>query len=584
MNNKIKIKKYIQDYKFNSLFFKNLILIFLLMIVPLMGAGFLAYFAYSNMQKNEIYAYSKDITKNNYDDLQNILKSSQTELIYIGVNSNVELYMYEANDIKQFNRRITSIQDLIRLPVVSKDYIEDIYIYSFANDQVITMDSFENYETFAQKDGLDSYLNSNQKDTYLMPTQNNKSGYTRTFLTIFQPIRYGKNTYGIACMDLNIDELDSLFTLPENSSLYLVDGNQILYSNHPGYIGTPRDTIPDIQSLNRDSTIIQDNYVLSSVTASESSLEMITSLNRNNYQNQLAFVRNFMILFLVLMLLLMVLLTISISIRIFHPIDEIIRELRKNQPVLMGEGALFQEQDELGYILHSIQQSANLKKDVDQELMERVKLLKKAQAIALQSQINPHFLNNTLDTINWISIGLLGGKNQISEMTAALSKMLRMTLENTDSIIPLSTEIEHCNCYLDIQNIRYEGKYEIKWCIPEELYRYKTIRIILQPVVENAIYHGVKYLSANGLITISGKAEYGIVELTVEDNGLGMNAQELADLTERMNTESIKESRHIGLANVNQRLRLYFGEEYGIFIESQEGQGTRVFIRFPQIL
>ena len=169
-------------------------------------------------------------------------------------------------------------------------------------------------------------------------------------------------------------------------------------------------------------------------------------------------------------------------------------------------------------------------------------------------------------------------------MTAALSKMLRMTLENTDSIIPLSKEIEHCNCYLDIQKFRYEGKFEIKWCIPEDLYQYKTIRIVLQPVVENAIYHGVKYLSANGLITISGKAEYGVVELTVEDNGLGMNAQELADLTERMNTESIKESRHIGLANVNQRLRLYFGEEYGIFIESQEGQGTCVFIRFPQIL
>ena len=584
MNNKIKIKKYIQDYKFNSLFFKNLMRIFLLMIVPLTGAGFLAHFAYSNMLQNEIYTYSKDITDNIYDDLQNVLKSSQIELIYIGFNSNVELYMYETEDIKQLNRRISSIHDLIRLPVISKDYIENICIYSFRNNKVITADTLEDYETFSQRNALDAYLNTSQEDNYLMLTKDDKHGYPHQYLTIFQPIRYGKNTYGIAYMNLNIDELEDLFTLPQNSSLYLTYGKQILYSNHSGAIGASRDTIANIQSLNDVSTIIQGDYVLSSVTSPESSLEIITNLNLDSYQDQLSFICNFMILFLVLLLLLMVLLTISISIRIFHPIDEIIRELRKNQPVLIGEGALFKEQDELGYILHSIQQSANLKKDVDQELMDRVKLLKKAQAIAWQSQINPHFINNTLDTINWISIGLLGGKNQISEMTTALSKMLRMTLENTDSIIPLSKEIEHCNCYLDIQNFRYEGKFEIKWCIPEDLYQYKTIRIVLQPVVENAIYHGVKYLSANGLITISGKAEYGVVELTVEDNGLGMNAQELADLTERMNTESIKESRHIGLANVNQRLRLYFGEEYGIFIESQEGQGTCVFIRFPQIL
>ena len=583
MKNLSKIKNYISNYKFNSLFFQNMKLIFLLMIVPLMGAGFLAYFSYANMQKNNIYSYGNTVTTDAYDTLQDVLTSAQTELVYIGFNSNVELYMYDTEEIRQFNYRIASIQDLMRLPVLSKDYIDNIYIYSYNNKKILSPSTFEDYSNSLEKSRLDLYLNSGNTSPALMLTNNSTAGNGKKQLTLFQPVRYGNHVSGISWMNLNLEELNAVFDFPAGDLLLFTNKDQILWSNHPEWIGTSKSDIPGIEALKDQNSVIQNNQILTSVKSEQPSLEVITSMSLNGYTDQLGTIRIFMILFLLLLLVCMLILAIYISIRLFHPIDEIIKEIQKNQSILMGENALFQEQNELAYILHSIQKTVTVKKDIDQELVDRVRLLKKAQAIALQSQINPHFLNNTLDTINWISIGLLGGKNQISEMTTALSRMLRMTLENTDSIVPLSLEIEHCNYYLQIQNIRYEGKYEIKWTIPEDLYSYKTIRIILQPVVENAIYHGVKYLSGNGLITVSGKARDGIVELVVGDNGLGMNPSELSELRQHLAAESIRESKHIGLANVNQRLRLYFGDEYGIFIESQEGVGTQVFIRFPQI-
>lgn len=209
--------------------------------------------------------------------------------------------------------------------------------------------------------------------------------------------------------------------------------------------------------------------------------------------------------------------------------------------------------------------------------------MKKAQAVALQSQINPHFLNNILETINWTAIELLGGRNEISAMAGSLSRMLRMTLENSDTVVSVRTEIQHCRYYLDIQKRRYEDKFDVVWEIPDEMLECRMIRIVLQPLVENAIYHGIKPMTNKGMIIIKGRMKQGQIFLSVADNGLGMKKQELDNLRKSMESAVIKESRHIGLTNVNQRIRLYYGDEYGLTMESTEGIGTTITVRIPQI-
>lgn len=585
MKTKSRIRQYLKNYKFNSLFFRNLLLLQLLIIVPLTGAVALGYYAYSNMQKHEIKAYSERLTDNYYTQWERILKEAMTELNYIGFSSDVELYMYDTEEIRQLNYRIQSIQELIKMPVLTRDYVDSVYVHSFQSQKVISLEGMSNFDTFRDRPCLEQYENQRGDSVRnLLVYDSEVKNSERTQLSIFQDVRYGSKSNGVIVMNLNLAEVAKELMVPAYIQMYLTDQDTVLFSNDTESVGKRKDEIDACVSAGENSTVINRDSAICSRQAPYRDLELIVQVGMDAYHDQLNTVLTFMTVFILIMILVTLFLAVLISVRIFRPIESIVSSIQKHKNVLIGEGELFQEKDELEYILRSIDRSALMKKDVDEELSERVRLLKKAQAVALQSQITPHFLNNTLETINWMAIGLLGGRNEISEMTGALSRMLRMALENTDTIIPLSMEIEHCMNYLKIQKKRYEDQFEVEWRIPTELYQCKTIRIILQPIVENAIYHGVKSLSSQGMITIAGKSDGDTVELTVRDNGLGMSPEELKKLQETMHSDMIRESRHIGVANVNQRLKLYFGAEYGVYLNSQEGVGTCVAIRFPKIL
>lgn len=576
-----KIKQYLANYKFNSLLFKNLLLLLLLIIVPIIGTITITYYSYKNMQRNELTAYSESITSKLFADWERILKDAATSLTYFGFNSNVELYMYDKN-VQQYNYRIQNIQELIKLPILTKEYVDSVYIYSLQSQKIISLQGTSNYDTFPDKACLDEYLHAS-KPKPIAVTESPGDTFSRSQISVYQAIQYGSHLNGLAVMNLNIDDLTEEIAVPEHVTLYLTDGETVLFSNDEEIIGQNVNAIGNYGLLLHGNTAITEKYCISSKISSTQNLEVITVLDMQGYHNQLSTIRSFMTMFLFIMILVTLILSALISVRIFQPINEIVASIHESRNILMGGQDAFQEKDELEYILQSIRKTVHIKKDIDEELAERVKLLKKAQAVALQSQINPHFMNNTLETINWMAIGLLGGKNEISEMTNALSGMLRMALESTDTIIPMRMEIEHCKNYLKIQKIRYEDKFEVEWNIPKEVYESKTIRIVLQPIVENAIYHGIKHLSNKGLITISGRLQDEIVEISVTDNGLGMTADELEQLRHKMSANIIHESRHIGVTNVNQRLKLYFGEEYGVSVDSMEGTGTTVTVRFPHV-
>lgn len=192
-----KIRKYIEDYKFNSLFFKNLLLLLLLILIPLTGTTILVYYAYDNMQKNDIRSYNEKITADAYSDMERILKEARTELTYIGFNSNVELYMYDTAEIRQLNYRLSSIEELIRLPVISRDYIRNIFIYSFKSNKVISNQGISEYDNFLQKECIDTYLNSQEELRDVLVTTGTEYGYPEKQLSVFQEVKYGSVLGGV---------------------------------------------------------------------------------------------------------------------------------------------------------------------------------------------------------------------------------------------------------------------------------------------------------------------------------------------------------------------------------------------------
>lgn len=570
-----------QDYRFNSLFFKNLRLLSLLILVPIAGAIGIGFYSYQSIQRNEIRAYNERTITSVYTDLMRILRECRTELLYIGQNSNVELYLYDSK-VQQNNYTLQSIQEVMLMPVLAKNYADLVYLYSDINERVLSQYGTVLVENFSDNKGLNQYLN--QTDGHnLLVTTSEIQGYEKTYLAIFQDIRYGIKRYGVSAMYLDVESLLQELSLSEEQELYLTDGERILLTSREELMNRPVEEIPGYECMVHGGIVMGKNSCIVSRLAENTELEVIIR-NRDvgYYQGGLTLL-GVMVALLAGMVFVTLGLSVFISMRLFQPIEKIMDALQSNRNILLGSEELFQEKDELTYILQTIQRTADVRKDVDKELAERVRLLKKAQAVALQSQINPHFLNNTMETINWTAIELLGGKNEISKMAGSLSKMLRMTLENSDTVVPVGEEIRHSMYYLEIQKIRYEDKFDVVWKIAPEVESCRIIRVVLQPLIENAIYHGIKPLTNKGLLTIRGYLNGETAELSVEDNGLGMTPEELNRLRENINGDVIKESAHIGLSNVNQRIRLYYGNEYGLIIDSREGIGTRVTIRFPRL-
>lgn len=570
-----------QDYRFNSLFFKNLRLLSLLILVPIAGAVCIGFYSYNSIQRNEVQAYSDRMADNVYAGLTRILRECTTELLYIGQNSNVELYLYDAN-VRQQNYTLQNIQEVMLMPVLAKNYVDTVYLYSVTNERVLSPAGVALLDTFPDRKGLDQYL-SQTDDRVLLVTTSEVSGYEKTYLAVFQDVRYGSKTYGVSAMYLDVESLLEELNLAEDQELYLTDGDRILLTNREELMDRPVEEIPGYGHVVRGGIAMEKNSCVVSRLAENAELEVIVRIRGAGYYQGAVTLLGVMAALLAGMVFVTLGLSVFISLRLFQPIEKIMDALQSNRNILLGSEELFQEKDELTYILQTIQRTADVRKDVDKELAERVRLLKKAQAVALQSQINPHFLNNTMETINWTAIELLGGKNEISKMAGSLSKMLRMTLENSDTVVPVGEEIRHSMYYLEIQKIRYEDKFDVVWKIAPEVESCRIIRVVLQPLIENAIYHGIKPLTNKGLLTIRGYLNGETAELSVEDNGLGMTPEELNRLRENINGDVIKESAHIGLSNVNQRIRLYYGNEYGLIIDSREGVGTRVTIRFPRL-
>ncbi len=511
----------VKNYKFHSLFLKNFALLLLLILVPFTAAAGLGYYAFSNVQRGNLQSTNQRLTTEIFGDWKRILKEADMELSYIGFNSNVQLFFYDNVQLEQLNYSLRSIQELIRMPVLAKSYVNGVYVYGEKSGKVIFTDGITNYETFQGRECIEA---CQEASSGVLITENRESGNGEQQLTVCREIHYGTENGGWLVMNLNLEEIAKEIKIPSPFHVYLINGKDILYDSENQAMGKKVDECLELSDREINNTVLTRQSSICSIKAEGNGLEVVSFLGTEWVHEQLSAVGVFILIFLLLLLMLTLGLTTIISFRIFQPIGEILHYIEKYQITLVGEERMLQDKNELEYILHSIQKTVTVKQDVDRELADRVRLLKKAQAVALQAQINPHFINNTLDTINWTAIGLLGGRNEISEMIDALSKMMRAALNDTDTIIPIDKEKEHCWNYLVLQKKRYEDKFDVTWDIPEELYGYKTIRLILQPIVENAISHGIKPLSNKGHIFISGYLKEGYVYLEVEDNGLANDA------------------------------------------------------------
>lgn len=202
---------------------------------------------------------------------------------------------------------------------------------------------------------------------------------------------------------------------------------------------------------------------------------------------------------------------------------------------------------------------------------------RKSELKALQSQINPHFLYNTLDSIIWMAEGK---KNEeVVLMTASLARLLRQSISNEDEVVPIANEVEYARGYLTIQKMRYKDKLEFQIEVDSSILYIPLIKLVLQPIIENAIYHGLKYKESKGLLIVKGFMKDRNAVLQVIDDGVGMDEETLAHIYDKHKVNY--HSNGVGVYNVQKRLKLYYGEDYGITYTSELGKGTTATITIP---
>lgn len=289
--------------------------------------------------------------------------------------------------------------------------------------------------------------------------------------------------------------------------------------------------------------------------------------------------RYFVGMLMLLTAMMLVVINRVVSVGISRPIlrlNDSVREYEAGEkPEIYIGGSL--EIRHLGYsIQKSYEQIDSLMKKIVLEQNER----RKSELDALQSQINPHFLYNTLESITWM---IEGERNdEAAFMITQLARLFRISLSKGRTVITVADELQHARSYMNIQKIRYKNAFSVVFDVDQEVCSCCTVKLILQPILENAINYGVSGMDDCGEIRVTGRLEDGNVILSVTDNGIGMSEEQVA-LIFTDSSRMHKRGSGVGLVNVNNRIRLLFGGEYGLTVESEPDEGTTVSVRIPAV-
>jgi two-component system sensor histidine kinase YesM len=394
----------------------------------------------------------------------------------------------------------------------------------------------------------------------------------------------------VLLIDLNyrlIEDLCTNVSLGKRGYVFIVDsaGNLVFHPRQQVvYSGLKREHVEEVLSSNMSEFEVNDHEGLKlySIVALQKAGWKVIGVS---YPEELGVDRRSLgrvyTAWGILFLSLTILFSFIISLQIARPI-----KLLRNTIKVVEQGnfdiqAKIERSDEIGELGKDFNIMVQKIKELLQLIIEEQQNKRKSELKALQAQINPHFLYNTLDSVIWMAEDRQ--HQQVIEMAAALAKLFRISISGGREIISIGEEVEHVRQYLIIQKMRYKDRLDYEICVPEDLFPYRTVKIILQPLVENAIYHGIKNSPSPGKIIIDGSICYNGIELKVKDNGVGMSAEVLARIMEDTQGERAFVRRGVGVRNVDERIKLYFGKNYGIQFFSSEGEGTEVRIRLPAI-
>lgn len=523
------------------------------------------------------------------------------------VNKDVDYYLKSVEFIAENIRYNNDVNEYIINNKINRRDTIDRYLKDFANSRediinIVFIDdnkqvfynhdlelkegiSFQNEEWYKRAIDEDKFIVTNSHIQYIFEKQ--YKWVVSCARKIDSP--YYDRSLGVLLVDLNynlIQDMVSTIKLGQKGYMFILDekGN-IVY--HPKqqllYSGIKQEDIGLILDSDDGNIRVREENSLKQYTITTSKYsgwKVVSSVYLDDIQSYKPRLINFFTIMGILAILISIIVSVLISRHILHPINNLVKTMHQVENGNLNALSNIKEDNEIGDLSNAF----NLMINRVNELVRKNKQIEKNKRTnelkALQAQINPHFLYNTLDSIIWMAE--VKNYRAVVDMTSSLAKLFRISISKGEKYITIRQEIEHVKNYLKIQKIRYGDNLDYHIEVDENILNSKIIKIIIQPIVENAIYHGIKNVPGGGFINIKVQKQNDNIIMVIEDDGVGMSKDEIERLVSK---EIISEKKigGVGISNVDSRIKLYYGEEYGLKIDSELNEGTVVKVCIPNI-
>lgn len=577
----------------NSLKRKLSIIIIGSILIPLLSLGYILYSIAALEAEERAKQSSMNLLRQIDANLEFIVQDVENMSIFLIGQEEIQKYL--STQDKDGNLQIKLMGFLSNL-VFSKKYISNITIYPSNGNHAVSTTTILN--NGLPEEDLNKTMETRQRLKWWTSLYENRTitGMERV-ISLLRPIG-SMTTYqtkGVLSISINEASLARILAPEQEGEAYflLLDQNRYLVSG-----GQRQALMQPVESLfeslpeftqskgffNYGSGRSKKTMVYYQVPSLQSTLLAVIPFEQ--FQAQSRYVLSITALAVGLAILIIVAVVLYLVQRVTKPLRTLARSLKSFKPEDDIVVVPVTSSDEIGMLIHSHNKLSERIQRLKEQVQRNEALKKEADMLALQAQINPHFLYNTLASVHWMA--LMNRDAKIAEMVGSLSDFLRFSLNKGSEYCQVRQEIEHAKHYASIQNIRYPGQFQIVFEVDPAIESSQMLKLLLQPLIENALTHGIMKQQAPGYIFIRVTAvDERYMQFTIEDTGVGMPPAQLERIVKQLDippdshAKPEHETGSYGLRNVHQRLKLHYDACSGLTIESIEGEGTQISFKIP---
>lgn len=578
------IWKYIKSYKLRSVFVKYFLMLVVLLVLPVSTSFFISNYIYNRAFEAEILNTNSNFLSQVSITMDATITDVSNQINFMKADNNLLFFMNSEDESDYISYDTNLIRYLLEMFHINYSYVENVHLYSAKSNRVISLRGGGTLSTIDDNEWYEEYELNHNKNYWISKRVINSKDKNNV-ITIFQTVKHYNDEIGLIVVNIDMDKLRPSL-IPEDSSfesLFFLDhfGN-LMFS----YGDTPTANFEYVKELDlsKPYSIIERGKFKQTSTylkSAKTDWYYISNEIHTDFSLNIQYIRRLTIIIIAFTIIFSLIFSMFITYKLFIPLKSIM-DIIHTTPSIKNHSSNSNYRNEIAFITDSVSKTIVEINNYETELKSKLIMIKKAQMTALQAQINPHFLYNTIATIRYLTMSLTDGENVASKALSSLGKLFQISLDGSEHFTTVSKETEHVKEYLELQKIRYRGKLDAQFFIDNKILEYKTIKIILQPLVENAIYHGIKPMEGNGVIKISGYIEDKSLIFEISDNGVGMSDDIVKSILSNIEKQD-STSSHIGIYNVNRRLKLIFGEQFGLTIKSKLSKGTIIKLKMPII-